>query len=48
MIVRAVNERRAGLTQADAASRIALAARSASSEDAAVDAVRRVLEEILT
>jgi sulfate adenylyltransferase large subunit len=32
MIVRAVNERRAGLTQADAASRIALAARSASSE----------------
>jgi sulfate adenylyltransferase subunit 1 (EFTu-like GTPase family) len=48
MIVRAVNERRAGLSQADAASRIALAARSASSEDAAVDAVRRVLEEILT
>jgi sulfate adenylyltransferase large subunit len=48
MIVRAVQERRSGLAQRDAASRIALAARSAASEDAAVDAVRRVLEEILT
>jgi sulfate adenylyltransferase large subunit len=48
MIVRAVQERRSGLTQGDAASRIALAARSAATEDAAADAVRRVLEEILT
>ena len=48
MIVRGVNERRSGLTQAGAASRLALAARAASTEDDAVDAVRRVLEEILT
>jgi sulfate adenylyltransferase large subunit len=48
LIVRAVNERHASGHRSDAASRIALAARSASSEDDAVDAVRRVLEEILT
>jgi sulfate adenylyltransferase large subunit len=47
MIVGAVTER-SGLTHPDAAARIALAARSASTEDAAVAAVRRVLEEILT
>jgi sulfate adenylyltransferase large subunit len=48
MIVRAAAERRSGGAQPDAASRIALAARSAATDAAAVDAVRRVLEEILT
>ncbi|MGB2715612.1 MAG: GTP-binding protein [Vicinamibacterales bacterium] len=48
LIVRAANERHSSVHRSDAASRIALAARSASSEDDAVDAVRRVLEEILT
>jgi sulfate adenylyltransferase large subunit len=48
LIVRAMTERRSAFANANAASRIALAARSASSQDDAVDAVRRVLEEILT
>ena len=48
LIVRAVNERRSSFHRSDAASRIALAARSAPSEDDAAEAVRRVLEEILT
>jgi sulfate adenylyltransferase large subunit len=48
MIVRSVQERASGAARADAASRIAEAARAASTEDAAIEAVRRILEEILT
>ena len=48
LIVRATSERRSPTASATAAARLALAARSASSQDDAVAAVRRVLEEILT
>ena len=50
LIERPVRERssRDGLSGADAATRLVHAARSATSEDAAIHAVRRVLEEILT
>jgi len=50
LIERPVRERssRDGLSDADAATRLVHAARSAASEDAAIHAVRRVLEEILT
>jgi sulfate adenylyltransferase large subunit len=48
MIVRALEEASQSQHRHDAAQRIARAARSAASEDAAVDAVRRLLEEILT
>ena len=48
LIVRAVNERRSTVSGTTAASRIALAARSASTQDDAIIAVRRVLEELLT
>jgi sulfate adenylyltransferase large subunit len=51
LIVRAVHERRGAAGdpgRTAAVSRLALAARSAASEDEAVEAVRRVLEEILT
>jgi sulfate adenylyltransferase subunit 1 len=48
MIVRPVSERRGDMATADAAGRLAKAARMAASESEAVDAVRRVLEEILT
>jgi sulfate adenylyltransferase subunit 1 (EFTu-like GTPase family) len=50
LIERAVRERsgRDGLSGADAATRLVLAARSATTEDDAIHAVRRVLEEILT
>jgi bifunctional enzyme CysN/CysC len=48
MIVRRVSERRSDMATAGAAGRLAKAARMAASESEAVDAVRRVLEEILT
>jgi sulfate adenylyltransferase large subunit len=48
MIVRRVSERRGDLATTGAAGRLAKAARMAASESEAVDAVRRVLEEILT
>jgi len=48
MIIRPVGERRASLETTGAAGRLARAARMAASESEAVDAVRRVLEEILT
>ena len=48
MIVRRVSERRGDMATAGAAGRLAKAARMAASESEAVDAVRRVLEEILT
>ena len=51
LIVRAVRERRGAAGDPGstvAASRLALAARAAATEDDAVEAVRRVLEEILT
>jgi sulfate adenylyltransferase large subunit len=48
LIVRAVRERTAVGARGDAASRLAEAARSAATEHDAIDAVRRVLEEILT
>ena len=48
MIVRRVSERRGDLATAGAAGRLAKAARMAASDSEAVDAVRRVLEEILT
>ena len=50
LIERAVGERsgRDGQSGADAATRLVLAARAATTEDDAIHAVRRVLEEILT
>ena len=48
MIVRGLDERGTDLGSADAAARLASAARSAATEHDAVDAVRRILEEILT
>ena len=48
MIVRAIREARAGAHHPAAAERLARAARSAATHTDAVDAVRRVLEEILT
>jgi sulfate adenylyltransferase large subunit len=48
MIIRPVTERRGSLETTGAAGRLARAARMAASESEAVDAVRRVLEEILT
>jgi sulfate adenylyltransferase large subunit len=48
MIVRRVSQRRGNFATAGAAGRLAKAARMAASESEAVDAVRRVLEEILT
>jgi hypothetical protein len=48
MISRPVAERRGSLETTGAAGRLARAARMAASETEAVDAVRRVLEEILT
>jgi sulfate adenylyltransferase subunit 1 len=48
MIIRRVAERKESLEAAGAAGRLARAARMARSESEAVDAVRRVLEEILT
>jgi sulfate adenylyltransferase subunit 1 (EFTu-like GTPase family) len=48
MIIRRVSERRSEIETTGAAGRLAKAARMAASESEAVDAVRRVLEEILT
>jgi len=48
MIIRPVAERSGSLETTGAAGRLARAARMAASESEAVDAVRRVLEEILT
>ena len=48
MIVRKVTERRGGAERSGAAGRLAEAARAAANESEAIDAVRRVLEEILT
>jgi sulfate adenylyltransferase large subunit len=48
MIIRRVADRRESLEATGAAGRLARAARMAGSESEAVDAVRRVLEEILT
>jgi len=48
MIVRALDEVAASTERLAAAERIVRAARSAPSEEAAIDAVRRVLEDILT
>ena len=48
MIVRALDEVPVSTQGLAAAERIALAARSAPSEEAAIDAVRRLLEDILT
>jgi sulfate adenylyltransferase subunit 1 (EFTu-like GTPase family) len=48
MIVRALDEVAASTERLAAAERIARAARSAASEEAAIDAVRRVLEDLLT
>jgi sulfate adenylyltransferase large subunit len=48
MIVRAVRERRAEATHPAAAERLVRAARTASTEADAVEAVRRALEEMLT
>jgi sulfate adenylyltransferase subunit 1 (EFTu-like GTPase family) len=48
MIIRRVTESRGTGHTAGAAGRLAQAARMAASESEAVDAVRRVLEEILT
>ena len=48
MIVRALDEASASTQGLAAAERIALAARTAPSDEAAADAVRRLLEEILT
>jgi bifunctional enzyme CysN/CysC len=48
MIIRRVAERKESLEAAGAAGRLARAARMARSESEAVDAVRRVLEEIVT
>ena len=48
MIIRPVAERTGSLETTGAAGRLARAARMAASESEAVDAVRRVLEEILT
>jgi sulfate adenylyltransferase subunit 1 len=48
MIVRRLSERDGAAASAGAAGRLARAARTAASETEAIDAVRRVLEEILT
>jgi sulfate adenylyltransferase subunit 1 len=48
MIVRKVTERRAVAERSGAAGRLAEAARTAATDSEAIDAVRRVLEEILT
>jgi sulfate adenylyltransferase large subunit len=48
MIVRALDDVSAATPSLAAAERLALAARSAPSEEAAIDAVRRLLEDILT
>jgi sulfate adenylyltransferase subunit 1 (EFTu-like GTPase family) len=48
MIVRALDEVTAATPSLAAAERLARAARSAPSEEAAIDAVRRLLEDILT
>jgi len=48
MIVRALDEEPASTAGIAAAERIARAARSAPSEEAAIDAVRRLLEDLLT
>ena len=48
MIIRRVTEHRSAIETGGAAGRLAKAARMAASESEAVDAVRRVLEEILT
>jgi len=48
MIVRALDEEPASTAGVAAAERIARAARSAPSEEAAIDAVRRLLEDLLT
>jgi sulfate adenylyltransferase subunit 1 (EFTu-like GTPase family) len=48
MIVQALEEQGQALHGHEAAHRIARAARAAASEEAAADAVRRLLEEILT
>jgi hypothetical protein len=48
MIVRAVHDDTAWLPELDAADRLARAAREADSHEEAIDAVRRVLEDILT
>ncbi len=48
MIVRRLDDGAAGPRSVDAAERIAQAARAAASDGDAVEAVRRVLEEILT
>jgi sulfate adenylyltransferase large subunit len=48
MIIRRVSERQGEIATTGAAGRLAKAARMAGSESEAVDAVRRVLEEILT
>ena len=48
MIVRAVRDEPPPVPGIDAAERLARAAREADSHSDAVDAVRRVLEEILT
>ena len=48
MIVRALDEESGSTAGAAAAERIARAARSAPSEEAAIDAVRRLLEDMLT
>ena len=48
MIVQALDEDGQAQQGLEAAQRIARAARAAASEEAAADAVRRLLEEILT
>jgi hypothetical protein len=48
MIVQALDEDGRAQRGLEAAQRIALAARTAASDEAAADAVRRLLEEILT
>jgi sulfate adenylyltransferase subunit 1 (EFTu-like GTPase family) len=48
MIVRALDDTSVSTQGLAAAERIARAARSAPSEEAAIDAVRRLLEDILT
>ena len=48
MIVQALDEDGSAQRGLEAAQRVALAARAAASDEAATDAVRRLLEEILT
>jgi bifunctional enzyme CysN/CysC len=48
MIVRRLNDAVSGPRGSDAADRLARAARAAATESDAIEAVRRVLEEILT